>query len=407
MMITKRYTVNLDPYHQPRVGNRGNIRASLFNGVAMSCAVILAFGMSGSAVAGVPQIEPASTTASISATTAKTYPEITVKTFVQSEVIGRTYEVPLLPDDTLHTVARRHHAGLEEIRIANPALDTWLPDLTQQVTIPASFVLPAALLAASAEIDEAGSSVAVINIPELRIYLNRKGVVTTYPISVGRAGWPTPFMDTRVTQKRVNPTWRPPASIIAAAKEVGEDIAPLYLPGPNNPLGKYAIRLGNSPYLIHGTNKPSGVGLRASHGCIRMYPEHVEVLFGRLLQGDRVVVVDEPIKVGWQDGELYMEVHPAIEESGLTPDQMLQQAMDLAATALLSQTSSTSEGNNRLELDEQMIESLVSSASGIPSGVTKQGDPSVVNSESLVDTGTAGDKESIVDTTDEPVLPKG
>lgn len=286
------------------------------------------------------------------------------------EVMGRTYKVSIKPEDTLHTVARRFHTGLKEIKLANPFADTWLPDVEKQVTIPAQYVLPAALLASSdadSKATNVGTAVAIINVPELRLYLNRDGVVTTYPVSVGRAGWPTPFMDTRVTQKRVNPSWRPTASIIEAARENGETIAPLYLPGPSNPLGKYALRLGNSPYLIHGTNKPSGVGLRASHGCIRMYPEHVEVLFGRLSKGDRVVVVDEPVKVGWSGRELLMEVHPPIEESAMDYEQLLEHAFELANAAL-------SEKGEGLLLDAEVVEALAAKMTGMPSVVTTIGE---------------------------------
>ena len=283
------------------------------------------------------------------------------------EVIGKSYQVSIRPEDTLHTVARRFHTGLEEIRLANPTVDTWLPDVKSQVTIPSQFVLPALLREKAAEGAEPANTLAVINLPELRLYLKRNGVVTTYPISVGRPGWPTPSMDTRVTQKRVNPSWRPPASIIEAAKQQGETIAPLYLPGPSNPLGKYAIRLGQTAYLIHGTNKPSGVGLRASHGCIRMYPEHVEVVFGRLFEGDRVVVVDEPIKVGWLNGELMMEVHPALQEAGMNDQQLYEQALDLAREALAEAGVSTS------KLDEGDIIKLVTEQTGVPSAVTRNG----------------------------------
>lgn len=289
------------------------------------------------------------------------------------EVIGKNYQVSIQPDDTLHTVARRFHTGLEELRLANPEVDMWLPDLSRQLTIPSQFVVPAELRNAILRVDTAQSqSLAIINLPELRLYMKRGTVMTTYPVSVGRPGWPTPSMDTTVTQKRVNPSWSPPASIIAAAREQGEVIAPLYLPGPSNPLGKYAIRLGQTAYLIHGTNKPFGVGLRASHGCIRMYPEHVEVLFGRLLEGDRVVVVDEPVKVGWLNGNLLMEVHPPLQESGVDDQQLLEQALRLA-NAALAQTASDVQ---RIELDEDIIIRLVTAQTGVPAVVTAQHLPS-------------------------------
>jgi L,D-transpeptidase ErfK/SrfK len=86
-------------------------------------------------------------------------------------------------------------------------------------------------------------------------------------------------------------------------------------PGPDNPLGAFAISLAWPSFVIHGTNKPDGVGRRVSHGCIRLYPENIEALYGMVPEGTPVTVVNQPIKAGWSDGALYLEVHPLQDEA--------------------------------------------------------------------------------------------
>jgi L,D-transpeptidase ErfK/SrfK len=119
-----------------------------------------------------------------------------------------------------------------------------------------------------------------------------------------------PLGETRVVGKRVNPVWGPPASIRAERPELPAAVPP----GPDNPLGTHALDLGWTAHVIHGTNKPLGVGRRVSHGCIRMYPEDIKELFAAVAVGTRVAAVDQPVKVGWRENVLYVEVHP-------TPDQ--------------------------------------------------------------------------------------
>jgi len=194
------------------------------------------------------------------------------------------------------------------------------------------------------------------------------------------------MMETTVTAKAKDPHWQPPESLINAALERGEKLAPLYLPGPDNPLGRHALRLGNTPYLIHGTNRPLGLGLRVSHGCIRMYPLDVEDLFARLDVGDHVQVVNEPIKVSWSNGELIMEVHPPLQEFAVDESELLSNAMDLAFAELLnkpgsvssllasSETTGDSENFNSSEnfslglawIDDAAVAKAVASKNGVP-----------------------------------------
>ena len=152
----------------------------------------------------------------------------------------------------------------------------------------------------------------VINRPELRLYYfgDGAGQVVTYPIGVGRQGRETPLGSTSIAAKRESPTWRPPPSIRAERPELPASVPP----GPENPLGLFAMNLGWQNYVIHGTNKPYGIGRRVSSGCIRLYPEDIERLFDRVEINTPVMVVDQAVKLGWAGGELYMEIHPTVAE---------------------------------------------------------------------------------------------
>ena len=138
--------------------------------------------------------------------------------------------------------------------------------------------------------------------------------VITHPIGIGKVGWQTPEGTTKVTGKRTNPTWFPPASVRKEHKEAGDPLPSKVPPGPDNPLGAYMMTLGWPSYLIHGTNKPYGVGLRSSHGCMRFYPEDIAELYGKIPVGTKVTVVNQPFVFGWHDGALYVQAFPVMED---------------------------------------------------------------------------------------------
>ncbi len=250
-----------------------------------------------------------------------------------AQVIGHTRQTVVRADDTLHTIARRSGVGLGELQLANPDLELWLPAAGSQVNLPTRHILPDALHS-----QEKTRTSVVVNLPEFRLYLLKNQRVMTYPVSIGRSGFATPLLVSRVTQKRRDPVWRPTVSIRQEAQRRGETLAKEIPPGPDNPLGKFAIRLGSSAYLIHGTNRPSGLGLRVSHGCVRMFPADIEHVYSQVAQGDRVIIVNEPVKVGWHDGRLWMEVHPPLDEFPLDDEELLSHALDLAFTELLRQS---------------------------------------------------------------------
>lgn len=208
-------------------------------------------------------------------------------------------------EDTLPDIARRYDVGFRELRLANPGVDTWLPGETTEILIPTRFVLPAA-----------PRKGIVLNLAEMRLYYYPKprrgepAKVLTFPVSIGREGWSTPVGATRIAAKQAKPIWYPPKSVREEHAADGEELPTAVPPGPDNPLGEFALRLGLPGYLIHGTNRPYGIGMEVTHGCIRLYPEDVEQLFHAVPVGTPVTIVDQPFKLGWQADMLYLEIHP-------------------------------------------------------------------------------------------------
>jgi len=225
------------------------------------------------------------------------------------DVVGQVQVTISSKEDTLPDIARRFNLGYEEIVRANPGVDPWLPGAGKEIVLPTQFVLPSA-----------NRNGIVINIAAMRLFYfppakpGEKQVVYTHPIGIGRVGWQTPEGSTKVISKQKDPVWIPPASVRKEHKENGE-ILPARVPaGPDNPLGKYKVTLGWPSYLIHGTNKPYGVGLRSSHGCIRLSPEDVEKIFAMVNPGTPVTVVNQPFVFGWHEGELYLQGYDVLED---------------------------------------------------------------------------------------------
>lgn len=224
-------------------------------------------------------------------------------------LIGEIVVTEAQERDTLLDIARLHGFGYQDMKLVNPALDTWLPGAGQAVILPAQFILPAAR-----------QEGIVLNIPEMRLYYyppsekGRPREVLTYPLGIGREGWATPYIATRIIEKKVKPNWYPPESIRREHEAAGDPLPKIVRPGPDNPLGDYAMRLGRPEYLIHGTNKPYGIGMRVSHGCIRLYPEDIEALFSEVTLKTPVNIINQPYKIGVKDGVIYLEAHPFLQE---------------------------------------------------------------------------------------------
>lgn len=228
-------------------------------------------------------------------------------------------------ENTLIDIARDLMLGQDQMVLANPKVDRWLPGEGAQVRIPNSYILP-----------DAPRQGIVVNLPEMRIYYYPDTHrVFTYSIGIGRVDWKTPVGKTRIAGKQPNPSWTPPPSIIAEHLAEGDVLKPYYPPGPDNPMGLFAFRLGIPGYLIHSTSidKVDGIGMRVSHGCIRMYPDDIAEFFPMVAVGTPVNLVNQPIKVGWHHDTLYLQAFPELEEQPVSYEQRLQTALNLIERA--------------------------------------------------------------------------
>ena len=218
------------------------------------------------------------------------------------DVIGRLAVVRLEKGDTLPDIARHFSLGINAIREANPGVDIWAPDAGERVLLPLSFILP-----------DAPRKGVVINLATMRLFEYRENgkslVVSTYPVGVGAEDRPSPMGKMYVVRKTPRPTWHVPASIAADHRKKGDILPAEVPPGPDNPLGEYALYLSRSGYLMHGTNKPSSIGLRATNGCIRLYPEDVKRFYADTPVKTSVLIVNQPYLLGQRNGEVYLEVH--------------------------------------------------------------------------------------------------
>ena len=222
------------------------------------------------------------------------------------DIIGETKTVQIARyEDTLNQYAETHDVGFRELVSANPGINPWVPGQGREVLVPSEYILPRG--------ERTGI---VINLAEMRIYYYQPDgrTVITYPIGIGREGWQTPLVTTKVVAIVKNPTWHPPPSIRAEHAAIGDPLPMSVPPGPDNPLGHWAVRLAATGYYIHGSNKELGVGMRVSHGCMRMYNGDVEQFAQQVQPGTPVRIINSPVKVGWKGGAMYVEVHDALEE---------------------------------------------------------------------------------------------
>lgn len=326
-----------------------------------------------------------------------------------NDLIGEIRYVTAHDEETLIDIARDHSLGQDEIVMANPDVDRWLPKGGTKVLIPRQFILP-----------DAPRVGVVLNIPEMRLYYypgayetvpakptptakpvasksdskskdakiakNPKNLVgkapaappaqttvvmkgnptevITYPVSIGRMDWRTPLGAAKIAEKLKDPVWRPPESIKKEHAQDGEILPDVVPAGPMNPLGQFAMRLSVPGYLIHGTgiDKAYGIGMRVTHGCIRMYPEDIAKLYPLVSVGTPVRLVNQPIKLGWVGEDLYMEVHQPLDEDRLSYDELLSTALGLI------DKKNASRG---VSLDGGAIRKAIEKPSGIPVLISK------------------------------------
>ena len=267
-------------------------------------------------------------------------------------------------DNKLQTIARRFNTAAQVILETNNTIAPVNPAPGTVITIPSQMLLP----------DTPREGI-VVNLAELRLYYFPPGenIVQVFPLGIGQLGLETPVTTTRVSQKIPNPTWTPTPGIRARSLEQGIKLPPVVPAGPNNPLGRFALRLGigNGEYLIHGTSAPDSVGLRVSSGCMRMNAPDIKSLFEQVRVGTRVQIINEPVKFSVEpDGKRYIEVHrPLAQAEGENPQvSPITHSADFAT--FVSQAGS----------DKALIEKALSRRAGIPVIVSSGSGPSASNS---------------------------
>jgi L,D-transpeptidase ErfK/SrfK len=285
------------------------------------------------------------------------------------DVVGYVQKVTVGKDDTMPDIARRFDVGYEEILLANPGVDAWLPGVGREVVVPTQFVLPAA-----------PHEGVVVNVAAMRIFYyppHKKGepqLVYTHPIGIGRVGWKTPEGTTKIVSRQKDPVWVVPKSVREEHAEDGEKLPAVVPAGPDNPLGQYAFRLSWPSYLIHGTNKPYGVGMRSSHGCMRLYPEDIAVFFDLIPIGTKVTVVNQPYLFGWRDGVLYMQAYAVMEDDSRDWNSNRKRLLsNLLNPKQRQKIGQRIEGQDK-DIDWQRVGDLAHAARAIPVAVTGGGD---------------------------------
>jgi L,D-transpeptidase ErfK/SrfK len=241
----------------------------------------------------------------------------------EQTVVGEPQVVFTTADDTFSALAREYGLGYDELVAANPGIDPWLPGADKPVLLPTQYVLP-----------DGPKKGVVLNVASKRLYYfpavgeGEPVQVITYPVGIGRVGWETPLGDAKVMAKATDPVWYVPWSVRQEHAAAGDPLPSTVPPGPDNPLGRHVLQLDLPGYLIHGTNKPYGVGMRVSHGCVRLYPENIELLYSMIGVGESVRIINEPYLVGRLNGELYLESHAPLEEDTLSADERLAKIFD-------------------------------------------------------------------------------
>lgn len=273
-----------------------------------------------------------------------------------ANVIGEVAQINAAFEDTFVGLGRSHGLGYEELVAANPGVDPWLPGVDTPLVLPKRFILP-----------DAPRDGIVLNLAELRLYYFRGGEdddagtsVQTWPVSVGDLGRTTPTGVTTVVDKLRNPVWYPPQSIIAAHAARGDTLPRIVPPGPDNPLGELALQLGFSSYLIHGTNRPAGIGMRITNGCIRMQPADIEALAEQVPRGTPVRIVNQPYKMGWADDALLLEVHPPFNDDASGGDRGMTDIVELYVKATARRAAT---------VDWPAVERVFREARGVPVAV--------------------------------------
>jgi len=262
------------------------------------------------------------------------------------DVVGTPQVVFPGATDTLSDFAREYGLGYDELLAANPGVNPWLPGENTPILLPTQYVLP--------NVPREG---VILNIASRRLFYfpamgeGQDQIIFTYPIGIGRVGWETPLGATKVVSKAENPSWWVPASVRREHAEMGDPLPSVVPPGPDNPLGTRVLKLEMPGYLIHGTNQPYGVGMRVSHGCIRLYPENIEFLYELVEIDEPVRIINEPYLLGQRDGEWYFESHEPLEDDVIEPAERLATLLQAAGISVAQQ---------------EHVRAIASNADGVP-----------------------------------------
>jgi L,D-transpeptidase ErfK/SrfK len=268
------------------------------------------------------------------------------------QIVGALQVITAREEDTFVDVARAYNLGFDELVEANPGVDPWIPGAGTRIVLPTRFILP--------DVPRDGI---VINLANKRLFYflepdeDGARAVVTFPIGIGRSGSQTPTGETTVTSKARDPVWYVPASIRREYAAEGTPLPPMVMPGPDNPLGSHVLLLGMPSYLIHGTNKPAGVGMRVSHGCVRLFPENIEFLFATVPVGITVRIVNQPQLLAWERGRLYLEAHPPLSDD--------QQDWSVAFPEMLEKVLAD-EPNGSASVDPEILNTILGEQLGIP-----------------------------------------
>lgn len=267
----------------------------------------------------------------------------------KQDIIGQLVAIKTQENDTLPDIARHFALGYNDITIANASIDPWVPATNSQLILPLQFIIPA--------VNRKGI---ILNLASMRLFYfpkNQPNYVMSYPVGIGRNDWETPTGNTKITEKKKDPVWRVPLSILKEHAKKGDPLPRIVPAGPDNPLGQYAMRLGIPSYLIHGTNKPYGVGMQISHGCVRLYPENIEDLFKVTPVGTPVKIIDQPYLLGWDNQTLFLEAHQPLQKNNRSAKKNLFKKLRRIAR------------NKTILIDWLRVETILKQATGIPSAI--------------------------------------
>ena len=283
------------------------------------------------------------------------------------DIVGQVQTIQAKYEDTFADLGTAYDLGYLEMVAANPGVDAWLPGAGTEIVLPTRFVLP-----------PGPREGIVINLAEYRLYYYPKGkdTVYTFPLGIGREGWGSPIAQTKIISKTPNPTWTPPKSVRAEHAAEGEILPAVVPAGPDNPLGPFKFGLGLPGYLIHGSNKKFGIGMRTSHGCFRMYNENVLQLSTMVPVGTPVRIINEPYKFGMSGGKVYLEAHTPLDAQG---DPSGQDKHTAVINALLNRKDLSS----NISVNWDTVRDVIAAEDGLPVEIAvpnTPGDAQVISS---------------------------